>query len=71
MNSNLIESKSNPIPIQIKIESKTNWIHVQFELNSNLVKFKCNCIQIQLKRNDMQIGTKGIENLFGYGVDCF
>ncbi len=31
-------------------------------INSTLIKFRFNAIQIQLKRNEMQIGVKGIEN---------
>jgi hypothetical protein len=46
-----------------------NWIQIYW------TKLKFNGIHSQLKRNEMQIGTKGIENLFmnliihGYGVE--
>jgi len=55
------------------IACNLNWIH--FELNwIQVIKFTSNTlnqIQNQLRRNRMQIGAKGVENMLMTMVFCF
>ncbi len=48
------------------IEWNLNWIELNFNLTTfnSTIGLRFNSIQIQLKRNGIQIGGEGIENIF-------
>lgn len=56
----------------LKIKFHIGWHCTQVEFNQiqqNSIVFQFN--YIQLKRNMMQIGVEGVENMFKYGVGVF
>ncbi len=66
--------------IQMKYWMKLHAIWIQFKFNRfklNWIELKCNWVGFQLRRNEMQIGEKGIVNLlinliiYDYGVGKF